>query len=585
MILAILAVTLLFFYLSAPSPSLSQSIQPVSHSPHATNGGLDIVQELTEKKKDKEQETLSNKFFEYLGSHRDTPKPVQGDAEPAVANAPAYPSYSSSNAQSLDDPVCRVLAKGAEDLLVVVKTAASDIYTQLPSRFLTNLRCAPVVLFSTVSHSIGSYIVHDALSNITSEVQGKHREFELYAKLRSAQRAFQDFTTLKEDGDHNLDKWALIPSLVAAYNMHPAKKWFVYIQGDTYLSLPNVLSWVGQLDSNVPFYAGAQVMLGGTELASSSAGIVLSNAAVAALAKLYEDRQKDWEEMTGTRCCGDQVLAEALMEAKISVLRSFPNIQGENPLSLEWSPRHWCKAAVTWHKMAPALMDMLWQFERNWTIEHTERLLDPTPTTLEKRNLKTATTSTSISASLSVSPSASPSPSPSSSADFSSSIGIPPILFKNYFEGFLIPLMGASQNRSDWDNFSSALTYTDTTRTSSYAHSSPDTCRAACDIRSKCVQFVHEPNKCRLGTTVRFGEAVNRDKNMNSGWLLHRVEKFALGMGVCSEGDAFYMPGPEEPKKPETDVPDEPLLDEAEGMDAVPTAADAQPTEGSSSGR
>jgi len=136
--------------------------------------------------------------------------------------------------------------------------------------------------------------------------------------------------------------------------------------------------------------------------------------------------------------------------------------------------------------------------------------------------------------------------------------------------------MGASQNRSDWDNFSSALTYTDTSRTSSYAHSSPDTCRAACDIRSKCVQFVHEPNKCRLGTNVRFGEAVESDKKMNSGWLLHRVEKFAVGMGDCKEGEAFFMPSPKQREEPEKELPAEPLLDEVEGQETSPKVSEAQ---------
>jgi hypothetical protein len=134
--------------------------------------------------------------------------------------------------------------------------------------------------------------------------------------------------------------------------------------------------------------------------------------------------------------------------------------------------------------------------------------------------------------------------------------------------------MGASQNRSDWDNLSSSLTYTDSTRTSSYAHSSPDTCRAACDIRAKCVQFVHEPNKCRLGTTVRFGEAVPSDKHMNSGWLLHRVEKFAQNMGICPTGDAFFIPGPEQPKEPDLKPPEDLMPEEPEELLTDPAAVE-----------
>jgi len=132
--------------------------------------------------------------------------------------------------------------------------------------------------------------------------------------------------------------------------------------------------------------------------------------------------------------------------------------------------------------------------------------------------------------------------------------------------------MGASQNRSDWDNLSSTLIYTDTSRTSSYAHSSPDTCRAACDIRGKCVQFVHEPNKCRLSTTVRFGEAVASDKHMNSGWLLHRVEKFAQQMGECPTGDAFFMPGSEQRKEPDPKPMEDLMTDEPEDLMTDPAA-------------
>jgi hypothetical protein len=57
---------------------------------------------------------------------------------------------------------------------------------------------------------------------------------------------------------------------------------------------------------------------------------------------------------------------------------------------------------------------------------------------------------------------------------------------------------------------------------------------------------------------------------MNSGWLLHRVENFAQGMGVCNERDAFSMPEAEQKKEPEKELPEEPLLDEADTLDGNP---------------
>jgi hypothetical protein len=589
LIAAILVVIVFFFYIASPSQEPADiSGRPIPAPGYGSqHGGKDIVQEVTDKQREKDQDSLSNKFFDYLGSHK-RPKPSpSAAAATATAAAHNHGAAGSIPPYAAGDPACEVFARGADDLVVVLKTGASELYSQLPSRVLTNLRCANLALFSTVDHTIGPYKVHDALANVTSKVRDAHREFELYMKIQSASRAFQDISNFKDDGDLTLEKWTLIPSLVAAYNMNPNKAWFVYVDGDTYLSLPNLLSWIGQMDPAVPFYAGSEVLLEGIELGSSSSGLILSNAAAKALAHSYKIRQTAWEELTATRCCGDQVLAEALKESNIILHRSFPNVQRESPLSLEWNPRHWCKAAVTWHSMSPALMDMLWQFERNWTLLYASADYEPTETELEKRDpAPKATTTTSALEDKATAP---PAPLPEDH-DFTSSIGIPPILYKDYFFGFLLPLMRASQNRTDWDNFSSSLTYTDHSRGSSYAHSSPDTCRAACDIREKCVQYAHEPNKCRLGTTVRIGEPVPHDKQMKSGWLVHRVEHFGRKLGECDAEDPFSMPDRIKlqdsfvsPEEEEQNASWKPKLDDDEGEDGgqekTTSEGDSEPQE------
>ncbi|KAF2664160.1 hypothetical protein BT63DRAFT_102398 [Microthyrium microscopicum] len=561
LIAAILVGVLLIFYLSAPSPAAADYKNPVGHQqPVHDLGGKDIVQEATTSQiREKDADTVSDKFFNYLGHHRDPAAPETTEA--AIIEAPPVPVSSiplEFDSDSLGDPVCAVFSKGTKDLLVVIKTPASELYNQLPTRFLTNLRCAPMILWSYVSHKIGSYVIHDALANVTVKARQANRDFDLYHRLQTAQNAFQDFSTIVEDTDHNLDRWSIIPSLVESYRMNPEKKWFVYIEGDTYLSLPNLLAWIGQLDHTIPFYAGAQTMLGDVELGSSSSGIVLSNAAMKNLATLFEKRKAAWEILSGKRCCGDQILAEALNEANVTLTRSWPNTQGESPLSIDWSSRHWCKAAVTWHRITPPLMDMLWQFERNWTIHHNNEAVAaneaaiPLSTSTTRGWFKREATATSSASSTT---SASPSPTAVKMEDFTKSIGIPPILYKDYFEGFIVSLVAKSQNRTDWDNLSQSHVYTDTSRTSSYAHSSPETCRAACDIRSKCVQYVHEPNKCRIGTTFRMGEAVPADRRMKSGWLPHRVKKFGQSLGTCEKEFPFAMP---EPIKPESERKPEP---------------------------
>jgi hypothetical protein len=576
LIASILAVLIFLLYFSAPvAREIDTSNWPVPYKSSSTNlESSEVAAEHVQK--DRDSESLSDKFYDFVGGKG------KGKPNPSITSAAVAPKATSSlglSEDALKDPFCEVLADATHDLLVIVNTPASDLYTQLPSRFLTNLRCAPTVLFSTIEHSIGSYKVIDALASVPKKIREKHIEFELYRKIQSAQRAFQEFSVFKQDADHNLDKWSVVPSIIQSYKLHPDKKWFVYIEGNTYLSLPNVLSWIGQLDSRKPFYAGAQTTADDVELASASGGIILSNAAVAALVNIWDEKKSMWEEMTADKCCGDIVLAEMLKQIGITLHRSFPNMQTESPLGVEWTSRHWCKAAVTWHKMTPPLMDMLWEFERNWTLTHHQANKEAAA----KAAAATATSSTTRgwlgkraeptdAASSTDEDENSPS-SPSATAvpkkiDFTASIGIPPILYKDYFEGFIVPLVSDTNNRTDWDNLSNSFTITDSTRTSSYAHSSADTCRAACDIRTKCVQWAHEPNTCRLGTLVRIGEPVDTQHRTKSGWLPHRVKKVAKSLGTCpskavskndksdkSTGDeidsgAFFMPGFETSKAP-----------------------------------
>jgi hypothetical protein len=118
------------------------------------------------------------------------------------------------------------------------------------------------------------------------------------------------------------------------------------------------------------------------------------------------------------------------------------------------------------------------------------------------------------------------------------------MLHRDVFAGLVLPLLRATSNLTDWDNGSSALELTDKSASSSYGHSSFETCRYACDIRAKCVQYVHERNRCRMGTTVRVGApAVGRENGeLVSGWLAHRAKQLLVEGPACGDVDAFVMP-------------------------------------------
>jgi hypothetical protein len=526
LIFAVLAVILLLFYFSSSSASHHAD---ASRLAPPKDPGRDIIAD--ELRKDPEPPSLADQLFDYLGANRDRPS----SSAAAPATTPSVAPY--TNPEAAGDPVCELLAKGTKDLLVVVNTQAADLYQNLPSRVLTNLRCAPLELYSTVSHKIGSFVVHDALSDIARETREEHKEFTLYSKLQAAQRSLLDFSRLREDGDHNLEKWSVVPALVAAYRAHPDRKWFVLIRDDTYLSLPNLLAWLGQLDASAPLYAGTRVHNDGIDYASSAEGIVLSNAAAAALAALHADRPEVWERAAPQVCCGDMVLGAAMRAANVSMTPAQPHTQGESPMTVEWSPHgeRWCKAALTWNRMTPQLMDSMWQFERNWTLSY-HKAAAPAPTATSLTTTTTTATETESAAPVR--------PTGTSGPAWGASLDMPPILPRDVFEGLILPFLRVTSNLTDWDNGAATHELTDKSAASSFAHSSFDTCRAACDIRSKCVQYVHERNRCRMGTTVKIGEPkVDRERGaLVSGWLAHRAKQLLVEAPACEDGAAFFVP-------------------------------------------
>jgi len=525
LIFALIGATLLFFFLTSrtgPTPSIVPS-QYGSQNPENPATSDESADDISPPSGLEETGSISDKLFEYLkGKGQTSDRQKATPSVPFAEHAPgaasgdglANPSATASiqptkdSKQEHEDHLCSHIRR-APDLLLVVWSPAADLYAHLPFQSLTTLRCVDSVVFSTVSQTLGGHTIHNALENITGNTQEREKDFELYQKLQTAQRAHIDLSGFKEDTEHNLDRWGIIPSLLAAYRMHPDKKWFIFMESDTYISIPNLLPWLSRLDSTTPIYAGAQVMIGDVELAHSGSGILLSAPALKALSDLdyHKGFSKHWEDIVAENCCGDKVLADLLKEAGIYLTRSFPLLQGETPLSLDWSERHWCKAAVSWHRMTPQMLDTLFTFERNWTETHTV------------------------------------SSSSSSSSDSPKFDSHRPILFKDLFNSLLLPLIHSNPNITNWDNLASFLTYTDSSGTGSYAHVTFDSCRAACDLRDGCVQFAWEPNKCRLGNVVKFGEPVPQDKRMISGWVQHRVEKFGeMQVGDCGKEDPYVKP-------------------------------------------
>ena len=107
----------------------------------------------------------------------------------------------------------------------------------------------------------------------------------------------------------------------------PDVDWFVYIEADTSLSWTNLLQFLGRMDPRKPLYLGAQNVIGPTTFAHGGSGFIISRGAAKRIedrrrkmgARAYDDR---WELSTSLSCCGDEVVARALVEVDVDLTPS-----------------------------------------------------------------------------------------------------------------------------------------------------------------------------------------------------------------------------------------------------------------------
>jgi hypothetical protein len=257
-------------------------------------------------------------------------------------------------------------ADGAKDVMVVFKTSKAEI-NKLGGHLSNLLSCVPTfAIFSDHAGEFQGHKVHDALDSISHEIKFKNKEFQEY-KLMRADAEHKPDPKKTED----LDKWKFLPMVYKAYHMNPNAKFFVFLEADTSLSWTNVLQWFNRLDYRIPYYSGAPYFIAGTQVAQRGAGIMLSQGALRRYSKSYDELyQAKWEKATSTECCGDLMLAKALGDAHVEFYASWPLLQSEQPSTLDYTKKHWCVPAVSWHHIAGDQLTRQWDIEKKWTNQN-----------------------------------------------------------------------------------------------------------------------------------------------------------------------------------------------------------------------
>lgn len=424
--------------------------------------------------------------------------------------------------------------------MIVILTGATEVFQKLPTLLLTTLKCLPedsFLIFSDLEQEVAGVPVRDALVDVSEAMKTSVADFEMYRQINATYAEAGDMSALNDNWKagtiggsttqaiHVLDKWKWLPSLAASYDLleeqshfaskskHPKtkKKWVFVMNTNTHLSMLNLMLWLTELEKRWPegqegrlIYAGAQLSAGITEYAHGDGGVLLSIPVIERISGLMQMRlaKGDWEKRINMGCCGDIILAEALVNQGVSLWKAFPLLQTGTVASLDWSSRHWCFPVISWRESMPQGLEALWNFERYW-------------------------------------------------------IGLwgweQPILYRDVFAAFIQPRLEVE--KAGWINLSEEVAEIvvnpeGTERSHLQEMGSKDICRSVCETRQDCLQWMWRNKVCTVSNVVKLGRRETQQRNgveddktqVISGWMLDRINEWTMNANrECKEESRWIL--------------------------------------------
>jgi hypothetical protein len=397
----------------------------------------------------------------------------------------------------------------ANEILVVIKTGATEVLEKLPVHFETTLRCVPdFVIYSDLEEDIQGHHVHDVFEGIGKELKESVPEFRLYDHLLAQGREGLKNTThfgSGPSGSQNpswkLDRFKFLPMVDKALRHRPNAKWFLFMEADTYLVWQNLLEYLTKFDAEQALYIGKHMFIGDVLFAHGGSGFVLSAAAMRKVTERRNSHLAEYNEYTTQSWAGDMVLGKALRDVDVELFWAFPHFQGDPTSSLNHNitknnKRPWCHPPITYHHMREVDIRKLWAFEQE-----------------RRQNAKEE------------------------------------LLHRDVFKEYVLPNLSAKVD--DWDNLSMDTEIDDT---------GPfENCQSVCESKPECLQFSYAAKKCSTSTEVKLGESANTRcveysiaaskcirwqegtqfaGSIQSGWMMERLGRYVKEMdSMCGEGE------------------------------------------------
>ncbi|KFH42374.1 hypothetical protein ACRE_069110 [Hapsidospora chrysogenum ATCC 11550] len=401
------------------------------------------------------------------------------------------------------------------NILLVMKTGASEAYARVPTQLLTNMRCLPdFLIFSDMEQTIAGHEILDSLDTVLPEAKSGNKDFGLYARQKKCPLAQEDCNGGIKVAPEAwaLDKYKNIHVAEKAYALRPYHDWYIFVDADTYVVWPTLVEWLAQFDPRKKHYMGSVALLVGHPFAHGGSGYVLSQGTMRAFFDGKSGVANKYDMAAKTTCCGDALFSKAVEEetgvdVKNAYHEQWPTVNGEQPHSLAYGEKQWCQPIVTMHHVSSHVVSEMNALERARKFSSPMRIRD---------------------------------------------------IYQHFVQGEL------PRTREGWDNMSDDVHYLNTTapgadkwksgkvkteglsQLEQEAHLSFHNCRLACQNLPDCLQCRHHGGVCSMSTTVKHGrpaqnksagaeEDTEEDDRWMSGWDLERIEAWVRGHEECGE--------------------------------------------------
>ena len=280
---------------------------------------------------------------------------------------------------------------GSNDTVVILRTGSTELEDRFRIHLTTSLRCySHYLIFSDHEETYHNEKIHDALSTVNETIKAHHPDFEIYRKIQSQGRAalepselsgspeaFERLSGNVQNPGWKLDKWKFMPMLNQTLLEHPNKKWYVFIEADSFLLWSMLQQYLSLLDPTEPYYIGSGSCMGETLFAHGGSGFVASRPAMVLATQYCAAHKTEIETLTDREWAGDAVLGKAFNEAGVKTTDAWPHFQGDYPGLVAYAGadgrygpaqalREWCVPTISYHHMSSEMIESLWEFEQQW---------------------------------------------------------------------------------------------------------------------------------------------------------------------------------------------------------------------------